>query len=152
MPPVRKMGNPNWHKGMAKVPGSGSKKDTPKEIRPSVKLSRELLVLATDLIGQDGKGKGQTLGWLQQVWKEHPIQFIEMWRDAMPVQLVGPNEGPLEIHHVVSSPEDAKLLLEAEGVTVEGALLEIAAPAAPTEPDPDPVAPTNGKGNGQDHD
>jgi hypothetical protein len=81
---------------MSKVEESGKRtkkggraKGTPNK---TTTLLKEAILKAAELAGEDGKGKGQTIGYLKKLAMEHPPAFAGLLGKVLPLQLAGSDE------------------------------------------------------------
>lgn len=77
-------------------------KNGPKPGRPkgsqnkTTALLKEAILKAAELAGEDGKGKGKTVGYLKKLAKEHPPAFSQLLGKVLPLQIEGKNGGPIQ--------------------------------------------------------
>lgn len=74
--------------------GKGRKKGSRNK---TTTVLKEAILQAAELVGEDGKGKGKTVGYLQKLATDHPPAFAQLLGKVLPLQVTGPEDGPLEI-------------------------------------------------------
>lgn len=58
---------------------------------------KEAILEAAALCGSDGKGKGETVGYLTKLATDHPPAFAQLLGKVLPLQVTGKDDGPLQI-------------------------------------------------------
>lgn len=53
---------------------------------------KEAILLAAEQHGEDGKGKGKTVGYLKRLAKEQPVAFAGLLGKVLPMQVAGTDE------------------------------------------------------------
>lgn len=81
---------------MTKVEESGKRpkrggraKGTPNR---TTALLKDAILKAAELAGEDGKGKGQTVGYLKKLATDHPPAFAQLLGKVLPLQIAGTDE------------------------------------------------------------
>lgn len=86
-------------------PGPGRPKGL---VNKTTALLKEAVLLAAELVGEDGKGKDGLVGFLQkQAAKENNAPFMALLARILPMQVAGEGEGPIK---VIIQGADAGLL------------------------------------------
>ena len=112
-------GNPNWHKGMAKVPGSGRKKGVrnkrTEEVRRATRLATLEMARRTPAVVEQVSeliANPDTNLWakvkLIEIWMRHsmPIPQVKVETGAVKVD----NAGDLAVTVIRTAQQDAKVL------------------------------------------
>ena len=55
-------------------------------------LLKEAILKAAELSGEDGKGKGKTVGYLKRLANEQPVAFSGLLGKVLPMQVTGPED------------------------------------------------------------
>lgn len=58
---------------------------------------KEAILLAAEQAGEDGKGKGQTVGYLKRLAIDHPPAFASLLGKVLPLQVTGEDGGPVRV-------------------------------------------------------
>jgi hypothetical protein len=80
----------SFKKGTPKPTNSGRSKGTRNKSTP---LLKEATLAAANLCGQDGNGKGQLIGYLRMLAREHPAVFARLLTNILPMQINAENDG-----------------------------------------------------------
>lgn len=70
----------------------GRKKGTPNKTSG---LLREAILTAAELVGEDGNGKGKTVGYLKNLAIKEPKAFAGLLGRVLPMQITGEGGGPV---------------------------------------------------------
>lgn len=100
---------PEYFAGRA---GPGRGKGTPNK---TTRILREAVILAAEQMGRDGKGKEGLVGYLKKLADKHPDLFVGLLGRVLPMQLVGPSDGPVKVEVELTLPEMQRRL-EEEGI------------------------------------
>lgn len=73
--------------------GIGRKKGVPNK---TTRVLREALVIAAETVGENGNGKDGLVGYLTRVARKDMKSFCSMLGRAMPLQVIGDPENPLQ--------------------------------------------------------
>lgn len=60
-------------------------------------LLREAILQAAELVGEDGKGKGKTVGYLKRLAVDEPKAFAGLLGRVLPLQVTGEDGGPVVV-------------------------------------------------------
>lgn len=97
-------------KGKARHPEAGRKQGS---VNKTTRVLREAIILAAERTGEDHKGKGELVGYLERIAKKHPELFCVLLGRVLPMQLVGPSDPTKQDVHVhLTMPEMAARLAE----------------------------------------
>jgi hypothetical protein len=55
-------------------------------------LLKDAIMKASELAGEDGKGKGKTVGYLKKLAVEHPPAFAQLLGKVLPMQIAGTDQ------------------------------------------------------------
>lgn len=88
--------------------GPGRGKGTPNK---TTRLLREAIILAAEAVG-DEKGKGELVGYLQWIAKKYPDLFCTLLGRVLPMQLIGPSDGPVRVEVELTLTQMQKRLEE----------------------------------------
>ena len=99
-----------------KKPPNAGKGTAPGTVNRTTKILKEAVLLAAVEVGQDNKGKGGLVGYRKMLaWKEKKA-FSALLGRAMPMQVTGPNDGPIAfVYGDVNSLSDEDLAEIAQG-------------------------------------
>jgi hypothetical protein len=67
---------------------------------------------AAELEGENGKGKGKLTGYLRRVAREDFKAFSSLLGKVLPLQIAGPNGGPIPIASIDLTPAQRAQLVE----------------------------------------
>lgn len=83
-------------RGAAKPPaaGKGRVKGTPNK---TTALLKDAILRAAEAAGEDKAGKGGLIGYCTFLAKEEPKAFTTLLGKVLPMQVTGPNDGPIAI-------------------------------------------------------
>lgn len=84
---------------MTKVEGNrpktgGRKKGVPNK---TTGLLKEAIMKAAELVGEDGEGKGKTVGYLKMLAKTEPKAFAGLLGRVLPLQIAGDPDNPVPV-------------------------------------------------------
>jgi hypothetical protein len=60
-------------------------------------LLKEAILKASELAGEDGRGKGATVGYLKRLAIDHPPAFAQLLGKVIPLQVTGEDGGPIRV-------------------------------------------------------
>jgi hypothetical protein len=72
--------------GEEKGPTPGRKKGS---VNKTTALLKDAIIKASELAGEDGKGKGKTVGYLKKLAVDHPPAFAQLLGKVLPMQIQG---------------------------------------------------------------
>lgn len=84
-------------------------------------MLKEATLVAAELCGQDGKGKGQLVGYFMMLAREHPAVFGRLLLKILPMQSVAEIDGTKRY-----TPSEAAARLRERGLPVPPTLGEAA--------------------------
>jgi hypothetical protein len=85
------------------------------------RVLREAILLAAELEGQDGKGKGKVVGYMRRMASEDMKAFATLLRAVIPLQIeTRTNEEKAEVTY--HSVDDVRRELASRGISMEIAL------------------------------
>lgn len=73
---------------------------------------KDAILMAAEKEGEDGKGKGKLTGYLRHVARTDTKAFAGLLGKVLPLQIAGPNGGPIPIASVDLTPEQRTQLVE----------------------------------------
>jgi hypothetical protein len=109
----------SFKKGTPKPPNSGRSKGTRNKSTP---LLKEATLAAANLCGQDGNGKGQLIGYLRMLAREHPAVFARLLAKILPTQIDAGGTDSKKLY----TPAEAAEHLRKRGLPVPPTLCEAA--------------------------
>lgn len=71
------------------------------------RVLKEAIILAAEAVGEDGRGNGKLVGYLRRIARAEPKAFCGLLGRLLPLQVTGPNNGPLQIISSTMSPKEA---------------------------------------------
>lgn len=86
-------------------------------VNKTTRILREAIILAAEQLGRDGKGKEGLVGYLKKLGDKHPELFKDLLARVLPMQITGPQEGPIQVTFTRQEAEDH---LRERGVYIEG--------------------------------
>lgn len=95
----------------------GRPKGAPNKV---TRIIKEAVILAAELVGQDGRGKDGMVGYLRRIAHRNPDLFIPLMGKCLPLQITGKEGGPLQMEVVSRSPEEIRAELQRRGITIDG--------------------------------
>jgi hypothetical protein len=75
----------------------GRTKGTPNK---TTQLLKDAILKAAELVGEDGEGKGKTVGYLKMLAKSDAKAFASLLGRVLPLQVTGSDGGPVSIEIV----------------------------------------------------
>ena len=64
-------------------------------------LLKEAILEAAELCGEDGQGKGETVGYLKSLAINYPPAFAQLLGKVLPLTLQGDPNNPIQVEHTV---------------------------------------------------
>lgn len=95
-------------------PGPGRPKGSSNK---SSRVLRDAIILAAEASGENKKGRGELVGYLKRLADHYPDLFTGLLGRVLPMQVVGPNEGPVKVEFTVHQLEER---LKERGLPVLG--------------------------------
>jgi hypothetical protein len=135
---VRLEPKPKYKGFTSRPPNSGRKPGQPNK---TTRILKEAILLAAEQVGQDKRGKDGLVGYLKRIALTYPEEFCTLLAKVLPLQITGPNDGPLKS---ILTIEEARQKLLERGLPMSGVF---DGPAGPAEILP----PSSGSGNGVSH-
>lgn len=74
-------------------------------------ILKEAILEAAALCGEDGNGKGETVGYLKSLAVNHPPAFAQLLGKVLPLTLQGDPEKPLVMQHEVKPADRLKQMV-----------------------------------------
>jgi hypothetical protein len=104
---VKKRGTfPKGYRGPGRKAGIPNKMTT---------LLKDAIITAAELVGEDGKGKGQLIGYLKDLAVNEKKAYASLLARVLPYHIVAHNHNTTEVVHTVEQLEEA---LRARGLPV----------------------------------
>jgi hypothetical protein len=130
-------------KFLTRPPTSGRKAGQPNK---TTRILKEAIILAAEKVGSDKRGTDGLVGYLVNIAKTRPEEFCALLGKVLPLQLTGPNDGPLQ---VAMTRDEVRERLQERGIPITGVF------DGPAEIIPPPqtakMQQTNGSGRGTQH-
>lgn len=82
--------------------GPGRGKGTPNK---TSRVLRDAIILAAEASGENKKGRGELVGYLKRLADHYPDLFVGLLGRVLPMQVVGPSEGPVKVELTVTQME-----------------------------------------------
>lgn len=90
--------------------GKGREKGVPNK---TTRVLKEAILEAAEAVGENGRGKDGLVGYLKQVARKDRKAFATLLGRVLPLQLSGPNGGPVPVAAVSCTPEEFQKIASA---------------------------------------
>jgi uncharacterized protein (UPF0335 family) len=133
--PLNKKGNKRGRFGKPGIPNPGKPRGA---VAKNTRLLKEAIMLAAEIEGQDGQGKGKLVGFMRRVAQEDLRAFVSLLNRIIPLQVEQKTLDDKPKTTVYKSAAEVQRELASRGIDVEVMFKIMKADARPMDDDDEP--------------